>query len=78
MNKTDEFIREAHADLAPLSAEDGKATSRTAAAVSEIEMRQADELAAALRMTTSKLIRVSLRRMLRDARKAGVMVPEKA
>ena len=78
MSKADEFVREMHADLAPLGDDDGKLDQRAGVALSEVEMRQAEELAAASKMNISKLFRASLRRTLRDARKAGLLEPVKA
>ncbi len=74
MSKADEFIRELHAEVSPLDDEDtGRLDGRAGVALTEVELRRAEKLADASKMKLSKLLRVSLRRTLREAREAGVL-----
>lgn len=74
MSKADEFIRELHAEVSPLDDEDtGRLDGRAGVALTEVELRRAEKLADASKMKLSKLMRVSLRRVLREAREAGVL-----
>jgi hypothetical protein len=79
MSKADEFIRELHADLAPVSGESASDEfEMTGTRLTESERRQVEALAAASDLKLSRIIRASVRRTLREARKAGVLVAEKA
>ena len=74
MNKADEFIRELHAEVSPLDDEvTGRLDGRAGVALTEVELTRAGELADASKMKLSKLLRVALRRVLREAREAGVL-----
>ena len=79
MTKADQFIRELHAEVSPIGDEEtGRLDERAGVALTEVELRRAEELAAASKMKLSKLLRVSLRRTIREARDAGVLSVEMA
>lgn len=75
-----QFIRELHAELAPADDESlaGEKVVPAACGLKPAEKQGIEALAASASMTPSAMMRVSIRRMLRDARKAGVLVVEKA
>jgi hypothetical protein len=79
MSKANDFIRELHAEVSPIDDEDsGRLGERAGVALTEVELRRAEALAAVSKMKLSKLIRVSIRRTLREARDAGVLSAEMA
>lgn len=79
MSKADEFIRGLHADLAPVEGEAvGEERETTSTVLTKSERKQAEALAAVSNLKLAPFIRASVRRTLREARKAGVLVIEKA
>lgn len=75
----DSFIRDLHAELAPAPDEElGGVLQTVSATLTEAERRQAEQLAADANLALSRFIRVSVRRTLREARKAGLLEAVKA
>lgn len=68
-----DFIRDLHAELAPAHDEQGGTLQPVSGTLTDSERRQAEQLAAAANMVFSKFVRVSVRRVLREAREAGVL-----
>lgn len=70
-----DFIKGLYAELAPTPDENaaGALLLPVSGTLTEAERRQAEQLAAAANMVFSKFVRVSVRRVLREAREAGVL-----
>lgn len=69
-----DFIKELYAELAPTPDESAGGTLQSVSGtLTDSERRQAEQLAAAANMVFSKFVRVSVRRVLREAREAGVL-----
>lgn len=78
MSKVDEFVREVHAELAPVEGEVGGEKQTAGARLTPFEIEQIEAAAAVSNMSSSVFIRAAVRRMLRDARKAGLLEQVKA
>lgn len=72
---TSQFIRELHAELAPVGDEPTgeEKVIPSSCGLKPSEKMGIEALAASANMTPSTLMRVSIRRMLREAREAGAM-----
>lgn len=69
-----DFFKELYAELAPAPEESAGGTLQpVSGTLTDSERRQAEQLAAAANMVFSKFVRVSIRRVLREAREAGVL-----
>jgi hypothetical protein len=74
MSKADEFIRELHADLAPVAGEEASERRDTLGVrLSPLEIEQVEAIAASANLKVSVFIRSAVLRRLRDARKAGAL-----
>lgn len=77
---TSQFIRDLHAELAPVGDEPTgeEKVIPSSCGLKPSEKQGIELLAASASMTPSTLMRVGIRRMLREAREAGLLEPVKA
>lgn len=77
---TSQFIRDLHAELAPVGDEPAGEWKvvPSSCGLKPSEKQGIELLAASASMTPSTLMRVGIRRILREARDAGVLKPVKA